>query len=97
MPLMSSAHLAFSTPNPVGEMSESELQTVSEAKPPTYVLMIRYGLRPQAVDKLGRAARRTPGMHVRNVISRPRLATTIRRMTAMLNFLVELRECEPLP
>lgn len=33
-------------------------------------------------------------MHARNAISRPRLATAIRRMTAMLNFLVELRECE---
>ena len=33
MPLMSTAHLAFSTPSSVGEMSESDLETVSEAKP----------------------------------------------------------------
>jgi len=97
MPLMSTAHLAFSSPNSVGEMSESELETVSEARPPSYVLMIRSGLHAQAVDKLGRTARRTPGMHMRNAISKPRLATAIRRMTATLNFLVELRECGPLP
>jgi len=70
IPLMSTAHLAFSSPDSVGEMSESNLETV--------------------VDKLGRSARRAPGMHTRNAISRPRLATAIRRMTAMLNFLVEL-------
>jgi ABC-type enterochelin transport system substrate-binding protein len=93
---MSTAHLAFSAPNSVGGMSEPDLETVSEAKPLTHVLMIRYGLYAQAVDKLGRIARRTPGMHVRNAISKPRLATTIRRMTATLNFLAEPRECEPL-
>lgn len=59
--------------------------------------MIRYGLHAQAIDKLGRTARRAPGMHIRNAISKPRLATAIHRMTAMLNFLVELRECEPFP
>lgn len=31
-------------------------------------------------------------MHARNAIAKPRLATSIRRMTAMLNFLVELRK-----
>lgn len=45
MPLMSAAHLAFNTTNPVGEMSESDLETVSEVKLPAYVLMIRYRLR----------------------------------------------------
>ena len=95
-PLMSTAYLAFSTPSSVGEMSESDLEIVSGVKPLTRVLMIRYGLHVQAVDKLGRTARRTPGMHVRNSISKPRIATTIRRMTAMLNFLVEVREYGPL-
>jgi len=89
---MTTAHLAFSTPNSVGEMSESDLETVSKVNPPIYLLLIRYGLHAQALDKVGRTARRTPGMHARNAISRPRLATAIRRMTAMLNFLVELRE-----
>jgi len=91
MPLMSTAHLAFSTPNSVGEMSESDLETVSKV-PLIYVLLIRYELDAQALDKVGRTARRTPGMHARNAISKPRLATAIRRMTATLNFLVELRE-----
>ena len=92
MPLMSTAHFAFNTPSSVGEMSESDLETVSKVKPLTYVLLIRYELHAQALDKIGRNARRTPGMHARNAISKPRLATAIRRMTAMLNFLVELRE-----
>ncbi|KAF9790895.1 hypothetical protein BJ322DRAFT_415384 [Thelephora terrestris] len=74
VPLMSTAHLAFNSPNPVGGMSESDLET--------------------ALDKLGRAARRTPGMHTRNAISKPRLSTAIRRMTAMLNFLVELPDIQ---
>jgi len=44
MPLMSTAHLAFSSPNSVGEMSESDLETVSKVKPLTYVPLIRYEL-----------------------------------------------------
>ena len=35
MPLMSTAQLAFNTPNSVGEMSAPDLEIVSEAKPPT--------------------------------------------------------------
>ena len=89
MPLMSAAHLAFSSPSSVGEMSGPDLETVSEVKLPTHLVLIRYA---QALDKVGRTARRTPGMHARNAISRPRLATAIRRMTAALNFLVELRK-----
>ena len=41
MPLMSIAHLAFSSPNSVGEMSESGLETVNEAKPLGYSPLIR--------------------------------------------------------
>ena len=92
MPVMSTAHLAFSSPTPVGEMSGSDLEMVSNVELPGYVLLIRCGLHAKAVDKLSRAARRSPGMHARNTVSRPRLATAIRRMTAMLNFLVELRK-----
>ena len=57
MPLMSTAHFAFNTPSSVGEMSESDLETVSKVKPLTYVLLIRYELHPQALDKveIGRA------------------------------------------
>ena len=46
MPLISTAHLAFSSPNSLGEMSESDLETVSEVKPLTRALLIRYGLHP---------------------------------------------------
>lgn len=44
MPLMSTAHLAFSSPDSVGEMSESGLETVNEAKLHGYAPLIRYGL-----------------------------------------------------
>ncbi|KAI4523500.1 hypothetical protein K525DRAFT_236780 [Schizophyllum commune Loenen D] len=43
----------------------------------------------KAVDKVGRTARRTPDTHVRNAIAKPRVATCLRRMGAMLNFLPE--------
>ncbi|KAG1887268.1 hypothetical protein F4604DRAFT_1239656 [Suillus subluteus] len=44
----------------------------------------------KATDKVGRTARRTVDTHIRNALSRPRVATTLRRMTAMFNFLPEL-------
>lgn len=46
MPLMSTAHLAFSSPDSVGEMSESGLETVNGAKSYVYAQLIRYGLYP---------------------------------------------------
>ncbi|KAF7796621.1 hypothetical protein EIP86_007803 [Pleurotus ostreatoroseus] len=44
----------------------------------------------KAVDKVGRTARRTVDTHVKHAISRPRVASTLRRMTAMFNFLPDL-------
>lgn len=44
----------------------------------------------KATDKVGRTARRTVDTHIRNALSKPRVATTLRRMTAMFNFLPEL-------
>ncbi|KAG1779186.1 hypothetical protein EV702DRAFT_1178682 [Suillus placidus] len=44
----------------------------------------------KAIDKVGRTARRTVDTHIRNALSKPRVATTLRRMTAMFNFLPEL-------
>jgi hypothetical protein len=46
----------------------------------------------QAVDKIGRTARRTADTHIKNALSKPRVATTLRRMTAMFNFVPDLRE-----
>jgi len=40
----------------------------------------------KAVDKVGRTARRTIDTHIKNVFSKPRIATAMRRMTAMFNF-----------
>ena len=45
----------------------------------------------KAVDKIGRTARRTIDTHIKNVLSKPRVATTMRRMTAMFNFSADLR------
>ncbi|PIL29787.1 hypothetical protein GSI_07993 [Ganoderma sinense ZZ0214-1] len=44
----------------------------------------------KSVDKVGRTARRTLDTHVRNALSRPLLATTLRRITAMFNFVPDL-------
>ncbi|KAG2060825.1 hypothetical protein BDR06DRAFT_993108 [Suillus hirtellus] len=44
----------------------------------------------KATDKVGRTARRTLDTHIKNALSRPRVATTLQRMTAMFNFLPEL-------
>ncbi|CCM04295.1 uncharacterized protein FIBRA_06466 [Fibroporia radiculosa] len=70
MPLISVTHLAFSSADPVGELSQDDLE--------------------QAVDKLGRTGRRTVDTHLKHAMSRPRVATAVRRMTAMFNFLPEL-------
>lgn len=40
----------------------------------------------KTVDKVGRTARRTLGTHTRNAVGRPRVSTTLRRMTALFNF-----------
>ncbi|EGN98682.1 hypothetical protein SERLA73DRAFT_181268 [Serpula lacrymans var. lacrymans S7.3] len=44
----------------------------------------------KAIDKVGRTARRTVDTHIKNALSRPRVATTLRRMTAMFNFIPDL-------
>ncbi|KAL1740414.1 hypothetical protein HDZ31DRAFT_47552, partial [Schizophyllum fasciatum] len=49
----------------------------------------------KALDKVARSARRTPDTHVRNAIAKPRTATCLRRMGAMLAFLPDpLRDAE---
>jgi len=70
MPLISVSHLAFSSPDPVSELSDTNLQ--------------------MAIDKTGRTGRRAVDTHVKHAISRPRLATTMRRMSAVFSFLPEL-------
>jgi len=44
----------------------------------------------KAVDKLGRTARRSVDTHVKNALAKPRLATSLRRITAMFNFVPDL-------
>ncbi|KAI0783560.1 hypothetical protein C8Q75DRAFT_884500 [Abortiporus biennis] len=70
MPLISVSHLAFTSAEPVSELSDTNLE--------------------KAVDKLGRGARRSVDTHIKHAISKPKLATTLRRMTAMFNFLPDL-------
>lgn len=45
----------------------------------------------KAADKVGRSARRMVDTHMKNVLSKPLVATTMRRMTAMFNFLPDPR------
>ncbi|KAJ7903590.1 hypothetical protein B0H14DRAFT_2665520 [Mycena olivaceomarginata] len=40
----------------------------------------------KAVDKVGRTARRSVDTHVKNAMAKPRVATSLRRITAMFNF-----------
>ncbi|KAH7912808.1 hypothetical protein BJ138DRAFT_1171717 [Hygrophoropsis aurantiaca] len=70
MPLISVNHLAFSSPDAIINLTDSDLE--------------------KATDKVGRTARRTLDTHIRNALSKPRFATTLRRMTAMFNFIVDL-------
>ncbi|PPQ99156.1 hypothetical protein CVT24_009346 [Panaeolus cyanescens] len=44
----------------------------------------------KSIDKLGRTSRRTPDVHIKNAMSKPRLVSSIRRMTAMFNFISDL-------
>ena len=41
---------------------------------------------------MGRTARRILDTHIKHAISKPRVATTLQRMTALLNFIPDLRE-----
>ncbi|KAK0500514.1 hypothetical protein EDD18DRAFT_1150352 [Armillaria luteobubalina] len=70
LPLISMSHLAFSSKDSVGEISDAELTKV--------------------VDKVGRTARRNVDIHIKNAISKPRMATVLRRITAMFNFALDL-------
>jgi len=69
-PLISLGHMAFSSPQSLSEMSDTDIE--------------------KAVDRVGRTARRAVDTHIKHAISKPRVATTIRRMTAMFNFSSEL-------
>ncbi|KAF9476699.1 hypothetical protein BDN70DRAFT_882087 [Pholiota conissans] len=44
----------------------------------------------KTIDKLGRTARRTVDTHIKNALSKPRVATSISRTTAMFNFVADL-------
>ncbi|KAI0316559.1 hypothetical protein OF83DRAFT_1172770 [Amylostereum chailletii] len=65
-PLISTVHLAFTSSDPVCDMSEGDLE--------------------KAVDKIGRTARRSVDTHLKNAITRPRVSTTLRRMSALFDF-----------
>jgi len=68
LPLLSIAHLAFTSADSVSELSTSDLEN--------------------AVDKLARTGRRAQDIHVRQTMSRPRVATTLARLTAAFNLVI---------
>lgn len=92
MPLISLNHLAFASADPIGELSDNSLEKVnscfSNLDAPE-LIPIRV---TQAVDKIGRSAKRTMDVHVKNAITKPRVATAIRRMTAIFNAAPDLRQ-----
>ena len=45
----------------------------------------------QAVDRVGRTARRSMDTHIRNIFSQPRACTSIRRLSALFAFSADLR------
>ncbi|KAJ7284915.1 hypothetical protein C8J57DRAFT_1170078 [Mycena rebaudengoi] len=44
----------------------------------------------KAVDKVGRTARRAADTHLKNALAKPRVATSLRRMTAIFSFATDL-------
>lgn len=91
-PLISLNYLAFSSADVVAELPDADVEKVRVAALDEHVNQLTLVFR-QAVDKVGRTARRTLDTHIRNAMSKPRVATTLRRMTAMFNFIPDLREC----
>ena len=84
MPLICVNHLSFSSTDVVGDLSPSDLEKVTSFK--SFVSQYRFHDHSQTVDKVARTARRTLDTHVKNALSKPRLATTMRRITAVFNF-----------
>ncbi|KAI0064747.1 hypothetical protein BV25DRAFT_1775557, partial [Artomyces pyxidatus] len=70
IPLISTAHLAFTSADSIGEVSDSDLE--------------------KAIDKVGRTARRSIDTHIKNAIMRPRVSTTLCRLTALFDFSTNL-------
>ncbi|KLO13470.1 hypothetical protein SCHPADRAFT_363776 [Schizopora paradoxa] len=70
MPLITMAHVAFYSADPVSELCEEDLEKV--------------------VDKIGRAARRSVDTHVKHTIAKPRIATSLQRVSALLGLVPDL-------
>lgn len=87
---MTAMHLSFQSTESVRDLGDSDLEQVNVSHfrntfRHTHALL-------QAVDKMTRTARRSMDTHVRHAMSRPKNATTLRRITAMLNQTATLRE-----
>jgi hypothetical protein len=90
-PLISVNHLAFSSTDVVAELPDADLEKVKGLALYGRVNQLTLVF-CQAVDKVGRTARRTVDTHIRNALSKPRVATTLCRMTSMFNFTPDLRK-----
>ncbi len=90
LPLISMSHLAFSSKDSVGEVSDAELTKVRLLH--LIHLDEIHSIQFKAVDKVGRTARRNVDIHIKNAISKPRIATVLRRTTALFNFASDLRK-----
>ena len=102
LPMISVVHFTLGGQESIVDMPDDDLEKVRHCQ--RLFQRVRHGLRSffvlfasqltlrKVVDKVARTARRTPGTHVRNAIAKPRAATCLSRMSAMLNFTEPPRE-----
>ncbi|KAF5359724.1 hypothetical protein D9756_003364 [Leucocoprinus leucothites] len=90
LPLISTNHLLFTSPEPIQVMTDTDVEKVYLAL--CTCLLYWTNRIAQTVDKIGRTARRSLDTHIKNSLSKPRVSTILRRMTAIFNSLHEPRE-----
>ena len=101
MPLISLAHVSFYSADPVSELEENDLEKVradgeqkivrslSSNTHVTYscsMFFFHSVCLLKLVDKIGRSARRSVDIHVRQTMGRPRIATTLQRVSSLFAF-----------
>ncbi len=91
MPLISATHLAFFSADPVSSLSEADVEKVVSHLVLTPARPLNGSSSSQSADRIGRVARRAVDTHVKNTLSKPLVATTLRRMGAVFNFVPDPR------
>lgn len=97
MPLISAAHLAFFSADPVSSLSEADVEKVASHLVLSPTGPLNGSPLSQSADRIGRVARRAVDTHVKNTLSKPLVATTLRRMGAVFNFVPDPRMLPTFP